>query len=114
MDEDKYIEKSKNRFIKILKSKLTTATIGAIDAIENSAFGDLWDSDDKQSVFWQKEWAQVRSKILTNGNNQMRALVKELNQYSLCWNRYSLKLPVFATEEEYKQYLKEKKENAKE
>jgi succinate dehydrogenase/fumarate reductase flavoprotein subunit len=95
LKEEKYLEDSKKRLNNICEKKIKTAFIGAIAAFEEY-FGKLWGinkelkelSKDEQK--YNKLWEQVRIKILNNGNNQLRALKNELEQYTIKWNRYNL------------------------
>ncbi len=90
----KYQEESKKRLQKILSTKMRTAFIGALDAIEKN-FGYLWgiDKDEDEPLTMEEDkmlqlWLLVRNKILTNGNNQLRAIENELEQYTIHWDRY--------------------------
>ena len=60
----------------------------------NEMFGDLWghglpiaDLDDDQA-YWRELWMETRSKVLDNGNANLRAAQNEISQYTLSWNRY--------------------------
>ena len=96
--EDKYNEDSKKRLSIILKKKLETSFIGALAAFEKE-FGFLWGFEgDKPLTKQQKEmgaiWDDVRTQVLNNGNNQLRAIQNELSQYTIKWNRYQMTLLV--------------------
>ena len=97
-----YEAESKNRLLNIIRKKITTAVIGALSAIDNSEFGNLIEANDNL----YNEWQEVRNRILTNGNNQIRALEKEIEQYNIKWNRHNYKLPLMSRDE----YLKKVKE----
>ena len=92
-----FLEKSKIRLGKIIDTKLRTTFIGALDRFEKE-FGYLWGHEERQPTIQQQEmarkWARVREGILTNGNNQMRNLKKELEYYDVKWNRYHIEFKV--------------------
>jgi len=90
----KYQNDSKQRLNKIINTKMRTAFIGSLDAFER-AFGYLWGIDkDSEGPLTKEEdamlqlWLLTRNKVLTNGNNQLRALENELEQYTVNWDRY--------------------------
>jgi hypothetical protein len=86
-------ETAKRRFAKILETKLKTTMIGSISAFEK-LFGSLWGNGkdirelNQSELKWYELWQNVRTTILNNGNNQLRALMEELQQYTLEWNKY--------------------------
>lgn len=89
----KYKDSSKRRLSNILKKKFDTTIIGSLAAFEER-FGDLWghglpiaDLDDDQA-YWRELWMETRSKVLDNGNANLRAAQNEISQYTLSWNRY--------------------------
>lgn len=107
----KFLEDSKKRFVKILETKMKTTFICPLNEFEKH-FGFLWgDSNYNNGIgnkelkdclakagfdeeLWLDIWNQVREKILTNGNNQFRALLNELETYTMHWNRYRMDLKV--------------------
>lgn len=96
--DEKYCQDSKIRLEKIITTKLKTSFIGALDAFEQ-AFGDMWGCNQEESLtptqLANKDaWEIVRNKILTNGNNQIRAVHTELELYTVKWNRYYVNLPM--------------------
>jgi len=92
-------EASRRRLLKILEKKLHTAFIGALSHVETH-FGRLWghgkDEMDctEQELAWREIWNLCRTDILTNGNNQLRAVQAEMQLYKIEWNRYSTQLVV--------------------
>ena len=44
-------------------------------------------------------WEETRADILDNGNTQLRAIVSEINNYTITWDRYHLDFPVKLEEE---------------
>jgi len=94
--ENKYKESSKRRLSNILKKKFDTTIIGSLAAFEER-FGELWghglpmnDLDEDQR-YWREVWMETRSKVLDNGNANLRAAQNEVSQYTLSWNRYVTK-----------------------
>ena len=91
--EAKYKDSSKRRLSNILKKKFDTTIIGSLAAFEEK-FGELWghglamgDLDEDQR-YWREVWMETRSKVLDNGNANLRAAQNEISQYTLSWNRY--------------------------
>ena len=91
--ETHYKDNSKRRLLNILKKKFDTTIIGSLAAFEEK-FGDLWghglamnDLDEDQR-YWRDVWMETRSKVLDNGNSNLRAAQNEIAQYTLSWNRY--------------------------
>ena len=84
--QKKFLESSRKHLDKIVKTKITTAFIGALDAFE-SEFGFLWGhgQDYREITEEQKKmralWNNARSKILSNGNVQMRNASNEIANY---------------------------------
>ena len=78
--EQKFLDQSGERLSKIIQSKLRTTFIGDINTFEEE-FKHLWaDNEDMK-----KRWLSIRKTILDNGNNNIRALMKELRQYEIKW-----------------------------
>lgn len=115
MREDQYKADSKKKLQGIIKTKLTTSFIGALSAFEKQ-FGFLWKDIDKTEEqrgladllqeegfgpdFFEKLWNDARNEVLTTGNNQIRAVDMEFNQYTIHWDRYTGQLPVKPLDEE--------------
>ena len=79
-----------------IKKKFDTTIIGSLAAFEEE-FGYLWghgkhysELTDQESEF-RDMWNEVRSKILDNGNFNLRSAQSEISQYTLSWNRYVTK-----------------------
>ena len=100
----KYNDDSKERLTKICSTKVKTTMIGSLSIIEKH-FGFLWGLDDNgkdsgKSLTPEEQHMKelfdevVRSEILDLGNNQMRNMSAEIQQYEVEWKRYHLQLPV--------------------
>jgi transcription termination factor Rho len=89
----KYKSDSKERLKKIAHKKIQTTMIGALDTVEKH-LGFLWEDDSKQSAQLREIYNTVRQEILDRGNDQIRNLDNELNQYDVEWLRYNLTLPI--------------------
>jgi len=92
-NEEKYKDNSKRRLMANIGKKFQTTMIGAIAKFEDE-FGYLWGNDKEDEERTQKEaimfekWQDVRTAILNNGNNQSRAAMDEMNQYTISWNKF--------------------------
>ena len=95
-DEDRqinYFARSQERLSTSVEKKLRTTFIGALSIFEE-AFGHLWgyrlpESELTDEQFeCRKRWEFARTKILNNGNNQLRTALKEISEYSIEWNRH--------------------------
>ena len=91
--DSRYKENSKRRLSNILKKKFDTTIIGSLAAFEDR-FGELWGHGlptkelDEDQLYWREAWTDARSKILDNGNANLRAAQNEIAKYTLSWNRY--------------------------
>lgn len=92
--DNAYKENSKKRLLNNIERKFRTTMIGALDKFEK-AFGYLW-GHNKNSRLTEEEldmkeiWEDVRTQILDNGNNNMRAAQQEIAQYTLSFNMYKI------------------------
>lgn len=91
----KYKVDSKERLKKISSKKIQTTMIGALDSIEKH-LGFLWEEDEEGrcDAGLREIYEIVRQEILDRGNDQIRNLITELEQYDIEWLRYQLKLQV--------------------
>lgn len=124
----KYLEDSKKRFIKILETKMKTTFIGALSEFERK-FGFMWGDDNYNSnniaakqlkeclekngfgeEIWREIWQEARDRILTNGNNQLKAMMNELETYTLHWNRYRMDLKVLPEGMSRQEFINKNKE----
>tara|TARA_R100000656_G_scaffold59835_1_gene46530 strand:+ start:695 stop:1069 length:375 start_codon:yes stop_codon:yes gene_type:complete len=91
--EETYKDNSKRRLLNAIKKKFDTTIIGSLATFEEK-FGELWGHGipltelDEDQLYWREVWADARSKILDNGNANLRASQNEIAQYTLSWNRY--------------------------
>jgi hypothetical protein len=103
--ENKYAEASRQRLDKLVSTKIRTAFIGALAAFEES-YGFLWGIDKDENDLTTEEldmqilWEQTRTKVLNNGNAQVRAAQTEIANHAVKWNRYHIDLPVRNVEEQ--------------
>ena len=67
--------------------------IGALETIEKN-LGFLWEADTEEANHYREVYEKIRSEILDRGNNQIRNLMTELEQYEVEWKRYHIQLPV--------------------
>lgn len=92
LEEDskkKYKLSSRDRLAKIITTKIRTTMIGALETVEKT-FGFLWDQSPEMRELYEK----ARNEILDRGNNQIRNITTELEQYDIEWLRYQYTLPV--------------------
>ena len=98
-EKDKaYKQSSKERLFKICSTKIRTTMIGALDAIEKK-LAAIWTPEDgkrptNDQLALKKLYEEIRQEILDKGNNQIRNLESEFEQYEMEWKRYTLKLPI--------------------
>lgn len=94
--DKKYKEESRERLKKICETKVKTTMIGAISSIEEK-FSKYYTSSGRPSneeLILRKIYDEIRTEILDKGNQQIRNLDTEFEQYTIHWNRYQLNLPV--------------------
>jgi hypothetical protein len=106
-NKQRYSDDSKKRLMTIAKKKMNTAFIGSLAEFEKK-FGFLWGFNSGVAYTKDEEWlkgelaklgmtedifhawwTEVRTNVLHNGNNQLRALEQEIAQYTIKWDRYS-------------------------
>ena len=81
--EQRYLEASRQRLDKLISTKIRTTFIGALSSFEE-AFGALWGYGKNEDELTKDEldnrniWIEVRTKVLNNGNNQLRAAQTEI------------------------------------
>lgn len=89
--KQKYKRDSKERLRAIASKKIQTTMIGALDSIEKH-LGFLWADGNNDSL--KDIYEIVRQEILDRGNDQIRNLSTELEQYEIEWLRYNISLQV--------------------
>lgn len=91
---EKYLNDSKDRLLKIALKKIDTTMIGAISELEQSfsKLADLCSVEHKVTL--QREFDEIRAKILNRGNSQKRNLIEEFNYYTIHWNRFQMNFRV--------------------
>jgi hypothetical protein len=105
--EERFLEQSRRRLDKIVKTKMETAFIGALAAFEDE-FGELWGGKTPEDELTVEQlamrvlWNRARTNVLNNGNTQLRALRNEIANHVIKWNRYHMNLPVKPVTEEDK------------
>jgi len=83
---------SKLKIQEVISTKLRTTFIGALSSIEES-FGFLWGDDEDDSKLtptqlkWKEIWVDCRTRILKNGNSQLRAIKNELKNYIVVFDQ---------------------------
>lgn len=86
---------SQKRFIDNLTKKFNTTMIGAISEVEK-AFGYLWGHGkpenrlSKEEKICREKFMLLRTSILNNGNNQLRAAINEVGEYTMAWQKYNM------------------------
>lgn len=90
---------SKKKLMETINKRMKTTMIGALDSFEK-AFGHLWghglhesELTEEQKEF-RKIWEETRAEVLDKGNNQLRASMGELANYTMQWNRYRMEFVV--------------------
>lgn len=102
--EQRYLEASRQRLDKLISTKIRTTFIGALSSFEE-AFGALWGYGKNEDELTKDEldnrniWIEVRTKVLNNGNNQLRAAQTEIANNIVQWNRYHIDF-IIKTDEE--------------
>lgn len=95
----RYLQDSHDRLRRNMETKIRTTMIGALSLLEEK-FGFLWGQGKPGDQLTDRELTmgelkdELRTEILNNGNNQLRAAVSELGQYEVKWNRHQLNFPM--------------------
>jgi hypothetical protein len=98
-------QKNKVRLTKVISRKTTTSFIGAIAQVEKH-LGVLWghgkqdNKCSKDELAWRDIWERCRTEILNNGNKQVRAIERELDDHEIVWNNTRI-LPVKGNVDDY-------------
>lgn len=99
-EKDKLLlqHKSKERLRLAIEKKFQTCFIGVINSVEEH-FGDLWGkfSNEEKTAFQAKvlkRWKILRREMLDKGNDQLRAMLKETEEYDVVWNGHNIRFDV--------------------
>lgn len=93
-----YKEDSRERLVRSLEKKFKTTFIGALAHFEEAFGPQLWGKGlaygqlSELQLRNKKTWDLVRTNVLNNGNNQLRAAIQEIAEYTVEWNRHTLLL----------------------
>jgi hypothetical protein len=93
--DKKYKEESKERLKKICITKIKTTMIGAVDSIQKK-FEQFYTNSrpTNEELILKRLFDEIRTEILDKGNQQIRNIETEFEQYIIEWKRYTLQLPV--------------------
>lgn len=92
-NEERYENHSRDTLKRNVGVKFKTTMIGALDKFEKM-FGELWahgiheDDLTPEELEWRQRWDIVRTQVLNNGNNEQRAALAEIDQYTVKFNNY--------------------------
>lgn len=84
----------------LIEKRVKTVFIGAISSIEESPYGKL----KKESPEWDRIFRELRNEILNKGNDQLRLLLEELEDFSIGPKKYRYHMPTLRTREEVEAY----------
>jgi hypothetical protein len=103
-NRQKYLESCRLRLTKILAKKMETVMIGSLAAFEET-FGFLWGYNKETSLTKEEKtlktlWDNTRTKILDNGNHQIRAVYNEVSNHIVSWNRYHIDFKVIQDQDQ--------------
>lgn len=80
-----------------VEKKINTTMIGALSSFEKT-FGYLWGNEGQENEpltedeeYFFQLWQEARESVLDKGNSQKRAILDELDNYTVSWNRYQYK-----------------------
>lgn len=99
LNEERAQQNSKKQLMSNVQKKMKTTMIGALATFEEG-FGHLWghgkhiDDLTPSEEEYRQIWDAVRSTVLDKGNNQSRAAMDEIAQYTMNWNRFNMNLVV--------------------
>lgn len=98
-NEEKYTEHSKENLKRHLTIKFRTTMIGSLARFEEM-FGHLWghglyeDELTEDQLRYRQTWELVRTEVLNNGNNQLRAALSEVDMHTIKYNKMEYKFIV--------------------
>lgn len=91
-NKEKALAHSKDNLKRHITTKFKTTMIGDLDRVEKM-FGELWGtglSEDQltdEQYEYRKKWNLLRTDMLNNGNNQLRASLAEIDNYTVEYNK---------------------------
>ena len=91
-NKEKVQAHSKDNLKRHITTKFKTTMIGDLDRVEKM-FGDLWgaglqeDQLTDEQYELRKKWNLLRTDMLNNGNNQLRAALSEIDNYTVEYNK---------------------------
>ena len=87
----------KDNVMKICEKAIKTTMIGAISSLEDS-LGHLWAHEsipsNEQEQYMKEIFTKIRSEILGNGNDQIRNVITELENYNITQKNKSINIPL--------------------
>lgn len=89
-DEDEYSLLAKERLREIFSKRIETTMIGALSTIENY-FGFFWSDDTPKDNEMYQLYKKVRKEILDRGNDQIKMIDRDLQDYHINYNKYVYK-----------------------
>jgi hypothetical protein len=94
----------KERLKRSIERKFRTTFIGALHAFE-SQFGAEWGGREPVETLTERQfklrrlWDKARTEVLNKGNDQLRAALAEIDEYTVEWNRHVINIPVQSVKE---------------
>ena len=102
-NNDKYQNHSRDNLKRHITKKMQTTMIGALSVLED-IFGELWGQGKSELTEDQAKmnelWQIARTEILNNGNEQLRAAMTEIDQYTVKFNKMKYEFLVNKKEKE--------------
>ena len=92
----------------LVEKRVRTVFIGAISSVEESPFGQL-----KSQPEWDRAWKELRNQILNKGNDQLRLLLEELEDFNVGPKRYKYNMPTFNSREEIEAYKRGQRDSGR-
>lgn len=90
-------KESREKLENIITKRIKTTMIGAVAAVEES-LKQFWDNGGEKLTEEQERifnlFQEMRSKILDNGNNQIRLIEKDLDNFNVELKIYHISFPV--------------------
>lgn len=89
---------SKERLKRAITKKFQTCFIGSVNSVEDH-LGVLWGKNSSEQLTQfqirvLERWKILRTEILDKGNAQLRAMLKEVGEYSVDWDGHHFNIEV--------------------